>query len=93
MSGLAEQVGVRELKTRLSFYLRKVSKGSTVIVTDRGKPVAELRPAAEPPGSKLAAMVSLGQVKWSGKRPAATPPPGTTRPGKSVADLVLSDRE
>ena len=41
-------VAVRELKNRLSAYLRLVAAGETVLVTDRGRVVAELRrPSAE----------------------------------------------
>jgi antitoxin (DNA-binding transcriptional repressor) of toxin-antitoxin stability system len=36
-------VAVRELKNRLSAYLRDVSRGEIVLVTDRGRVVAELR--------------------------------------------------
>jgi prevent-host-death family protein len=36
-------VAVRELKNRLSAYLRDVSRGEVVLVTDRGQVVAELR--------------------------------------------------
>ncbi len=34
-------VGVRELKNRLSEYLREVRAGESVLVTDRGEVVAE----------------------------------------------------
>jgi prevent-host-death family protein len=37
-------VGVRELKNRLSEYLREVRAGERVLVTDRGEVVAELAP-------------------------------------------------
>ena len=37
-------VGVRELKNRLSEYLREVRRGESVLVTDRGKVVAEFSP-------------------------------------------------
>ncbi|MGH9321559.1 MAG: type II toxin-antitoxin system Phd/YefM family antitoxin [Vicinamibacteria bacterium] len=37
-------VGIRELKDRLSAYLRWVQSGEVVLVTDRGEVVAELRP-------------------------------------------------
>ncbi|HSJ09646.1 MAG TPA: type II toxin-antitoxin system prevent-host-death family antitoxin [Longimicrobiales bacterium] len=40
-------VGIRELKARLSEYLRAVGRGEVVLVTDRNRVVAELRP----PGS------------------------------------------
>jgi antitoxin (DNA-binding transcriptional repressor) of toxin-antitoxin stability system len=35
--------GVRELKAKLSEYLRDVARGETILVTDRGRVVAELR--------------------------------------------------
>jgi antitoxin (DNA-binding transcriptional repressor) of toxin-antitoxin stability system len=42
-------VGVRELKNRLSEYLRAVKRGERILVTDRGQVVAELRqPSADP---------------------------------------------
>jgi antitoxin (DNA-binding transcriptional repressor) of toxin-antitoxin stability system len=37
-------VGVRELKNRLSEYLRQVRSGESVLVTDRGEVVAEFSP-------------------------------------------------
>jgi antitoxin (DNA-binding transcriptional repressor) of toxin-antitoxin stability system len=36
-------VAVRELKNRLSSYLREVRDGEVVLITDRGRVVAELR--------------------------------------------------
>lgn len=38
-------VGIRELRNKLSHYVRLVEAGETVLVTDRGTVVAELRPA------------------------------------------------
>jgi len=40
------KVGTKEIKNRLSHYLRRVKRGTVVHVTDRGKVVAEIRPAA-----------------------------------------------
>ena len=37
-------VGIRELKTRLGKYIKRVQAGGTVIVTDRGKPVGRIIP-------------------------------------------------
>jgi antitoxin (DNA-binding transcriptional repressor) of toxin-antitoxin stability system len=37
-------VGVRDLKNRLSEYLREVRRGESVLVTDRGQVVAEFSP-------------------------------------------------
>ena len=38
-------VGVKQLKARLSEYIRLVKTGETVLITDRDEVVAELRPA------------------------------------------------
>lgn len=40
-----EQVGVAELKARLSEYLARVRAGEEIIVADRGRPIARLVPA------------------------------------------------
>jgi antitoxin (DNA-binding transcriptional repressor) of toxin-antitoxin stability system len=44
-------VGIRELKARLSQYVREVRRGEVILVTDRGEVVAELR---QPGGEVLA---------------------------------------
>ena len=62
-----KSVGLRELKNRLSEYVRKVRSGEGVLVTDRGEVVAELVPAGPgsgeqgiPPG--LAILSKRGQL-------------------------------
>ncbi len=42
-----KSVGVRDLKNRLSEYLRRVRSGESVLVTDRGEVVAELLPPGQ----------------------------------------------
>jgi antitoxin (DNA-binding transcriptional repressor) of toxin-antitoxin stability system len=44
-----KSVGVKQLKSRLSEYLRLVRGGETVLVTDRDEVVAELRPTRKQP--------------------------------------------
>ena len=43
-------VGIRELKNRLSEYVRRVRRGEEILVTDRGTVVAELRQPTAAPG-------------------------------------------
>jgi prevent-host-death family protein len=50
-----KQVGLRELKNRLSEYVRLVRGGEHVQVTDRGQVVAELIPPAPATGRNPAA--------------------------------------
>jgi antitoxin (DNA-binding transcriptional repressor) of toxin-antitoxin stability system len=67
-------VGVRELKSQLSAYLRRVRDGETVRVTHRGEVIAELRPpdAGEgpTPHSGLNALIREGKAR----APLAAPP-------------------
>jgi len=61
-------VGVKELKSRLSEYLRAVKRGEIVIVTEREQPVAELRRAVQRPAgvedhdAALDALAATGEV-------------------------------
>jgi len=62
-------VGLRELKNRLSEYIRHVRRGESVIVTDRGEVVAEIVPpghrvdtAGVPPGLLALARKGLATV-------------------------------
>ena len=40
------EIGVRELKAKLSEFIGRASGGEVVVVTDRGRPVAQLGPLA-----------------------------------------------
>lgn len=42
-----KSVGLRDLKNRLSEYVRDVQSGEAVLVTDRGEVVAEIIPAGQ----------------------------------------------
>ncbi len=60
--------GIRDLKAHLSRYLRQVASGQIVLVTDRGRVIAELRA----PGGASAAELRWQEMVASGKvRPAA----------------------
>jgi prevent-host-death family protein len=54
-----ERVGVRELRQNLSVYLRRVRRGESLEVTERGEPVAVLQPTSSA-GDPLAALVARG---------------------------------
>lgn len=54
-------VGIAELRQNLSVYLRRVSKGERLVVTDRNRPVAELGPAPST-GSDLDRLIAEGKV-------------------------------
>lgn len=93
------EVGLRELKNRLSEYVRLVREGETVMVTDRGQVVAELRPP-EPDSElarkypKLVEMARRGLVRLPLKPngPDAYPRlPVAASPASSVSSAEILD--
>ncbi len=48
-----KQVGIAELKSRLSEYLRTVRHGETISVLDRNTPVAQIVPVREPAALRI----------------------------------------
>ncbi|MEX2236730.1 MAG: type II toxin-antitoxin system prevent-host-death family antitoxin [Dehalococcoidia bacterium] len=61
-------VGIRELRTRLSSYLRQVRSGEVITVTDRGKPVARLEGVSDDdPPESLKPLIASGTLIWKGR--------------------------
>jgi antitoxin (DNA-binding transcriptional repressor) of toxin-antitoxin stability system len=83
-------VGIRELKAHLSHYVRLARQGERVIVTDRGREVAELR-AITPVHPGIKELIDSGMVKWSGGKPTKFPRRRTLR-GEPLSETILRDR-
>jgi antitoxin (DNA-binding transcriptional repressor) of toxin-antitoxin stability system len=88
-----QTVGIRELKNRLSEYLREVRLGTTVLVTDRGVVVAEIREPETRHGRTaesglMASWVEQGRVRApvSAKKPVG---PTSVRLPEGVARSLL----
>ena len=85
--------GVRELRTRLSAYLRMVEQGERVAVTRRGRVVAELGPPAhtteDDAYAELRRRVRAGTVRMGGRnRPDLYPRPSHRLPSQVVQDML-----
>jgi prevent-host-death family protein len=92
---MKRQVGVRELKTRLGRYLQAVRRGSTLVVTDRGDPVAELRPLAvdgSPNDAGLSALEALG-VLTRPQKVRLLPFRPLRSQGPALSEAIREDRE
>jgi len=90
-------VGTRELKNRLSQYIRLVRKGETITVTARGKPVVNISPHTTK-GDKsnrtenlLRRLEREGHL-WRAKGNARAFQPVVTK-GKSASRMVREDRD
>jgi prevent-host-death family protein len=86
------RVGVRELKSRLSAYLRRVRAGETVLITDRGQPVGRIVPVSQPLEDRLEAMAQAGLILWNGGKWEAMAPVARTRGERTVSELLVEDR-
>ena len=85
-------VGVRELKSQLSKYLRQVKAGHTIVITVRGRTVGRIMPAEAPLDEKLAALQRAGLIRWNGKKLKPMKPIATLSEGRSISDLIIEDR-
>lgn len=89
-------VGIKELKNRLTTYLRRTKAGEEVIVTERGRPIALLQPiqAAENAvgrEARLARLAALGLVTLPTHK-RLTHVRVVTLSGPLVSQAILEDR-
>ncbi|GJL55993.1 MAG: antitoxin [Nitrospirales bacterium] len=87
-----KEVGVRELKSRLSQYLHRAATGERILVTERGHPFVLLTPA-EKDGLResLTKLLGAGEARWAGGKPQGARRPHRLR-SKSLSQTVLDDR-
>jgi prevent-host-death family protein len=86
-------IGIRELKSKLSKYIRDVKSGATIVVTEHGRRVARLVPEAHSLGERLDALKNAGAVLWSGRRLRRTKADVRPRKNRTVADMLVENRE
>jgi prevent-host-death family protein len=80
------QVGIAELKARLSHYLRSVRRGRSITVLDRDTPIARLIPYVE------SALIRVREPKESGSiHEVELPQPLPI--GFDVVELLLEERQ
>ncbi len=91
-----QKVGSRELKNRLGRYLRAVRAGQSLIITDRGKPVAKLTPPSDAQPEENELQARLKELEAQGLIRLAQKPLGKFRPvksrGKPASQMIIEDR-
>jgi prevent-host-death family protein len=90
---MATRVNIRELKSRLSEYLRRVKAGETVEIAERGTTIGRMVPVEQPLLDRLEVMRQSGLVQWSKRRLRPAAPVASVRGRRSVARLLIEDRE
>lgn len=86
-------VGIRELKSRLASYVRRVKAGSTLVITERGKPVGRIVPVGQSVEERTYELARAGLVAWSGRKLRNAKPIAKTHGKPTVAQALLDDRE
>jgi prevent-host-death family protein len=90
-------VGSRELKNRLGRYLALVRNGETLIITDRGKPVARILPPSLREESELDMEEILQQLEAEGHLRRGTGRFKSFEPihkkGKPASRIILEERD
>lgn len=88
------QVGLREANMHFSKYLKIVRDGQEVVVTERGTPVAIIKPLIkeETSENKITRLEEQGVLRRAIKRNL---PPGRpiTIAGKSLSETLIEGRE
>lgn len=88
-----QTVGIRELKARLSEYLRRAQAGERVAVTDRGKVIALVGPAEEAtPPAWVTQLIAEGRASWGGGRQPVGMHPRIKTKGLLASAAVIEDR-
>jgi prevent-host-death family protein len=89
-------VGVRELKNKLTQYLRRTKQGEEVVVTERGRPIAVIQPIQSVQGpasleARLARAAAQGRLSLPTGRPRGDRRRVRVR-GVPVSRTILADR-
>ena len=89
-------VGVRELKNRLTRYLRETKEGGEVVVTERGNPIAVIQPIrhgrrASSLETRLADLADRGVVTLPSRKPRKGGRLITLK-GPPLSSAILEDR-
>jgi len=87
------RIGTRELKSKLSEYLRRVKAGETITVTEHGRPIGQIIPIKPTLEERSQVMVAAGQGEWNGLKLPPYQPKATNKGKRQLSDLVVEDRE
>jgi prevent-host-death family protein len=87
------RASVRELKARLSHYLRLTKAGKTVEITEQGTPIGRIVPASGSVAGRIEAVVRSGLVAWNGRKLRSRAPVARVKTRKTVAQILVEQRQ
>jgi prevent-host-death family protein len=92
-----ETVGIRELKNKLTYYLKLTREGNKIVVTDRGTPVAVIQSIDRIKNNtsveeRLASLAKRGMVRLPQKRGELPPFKSVKATGKPASEIIIEGR-
>jgi len=92
-----EMVGIKELKNKLTYYLKLTKEGNKVIVTDRGTPVAIIQSIDRIKNNagieeRLASLAKRGMLRLPRKKGKLPPFKSVKATGKPASEIIIEDR-
>jgi len=92
-----ETVGIKELKNKLTYYLKLTKEGSKIIVTDRGSPVAIIQSIDRMRNKtgieeRLASLAKRGMLRLPLKKGKLPPFKSVKAAGKPASEIIIEER-
>lgn len=94
-----ETVGIKELKNKLTYYLKLTKGGSKIIVTDRGAPVAIIQSIDRIKDNdvgieeRLASLAKRGMIRLPLKKGKLPPFKSVKATGKPASEIIIEERK
>ncbi len=85
-----ERVGIRALKQNASAVVARAAAGEAIVITDNGRPVAQIMPL---PTDRLAALEQAGLLRVARATAAGIGPPVRHGGGRSLGDALRAMRD
>jgi prevent-host-death family protein len=92
-----ETVGIKELKNKLTYYLKLTKEGNKVIVTDRGAPVAIIQSIDHVKNNlgveeRLVSLAKRGMLRLPVKRGKFKKFKAFQASGKPASEIIIEER-
>ena len=87
------KISMTELKAHLGLYIKRAEQGDVIIITSRGKTVAQLTTTKDALMERVKILQKAGLVKWNGKKLKIRDPVMVNNSGKQFSDIVVEMRE
>ena len=92
-----KMVGIKELKNKLTYYLKLTKEGNKIIVTDRGSPVEIIQSIDRVRNKteievRLASLAKRGMLRLPLKKGKLPPFKSVKAAGKPVSEIIIEER-